>query len=265
VRKLIFFLAAVSLVLVAEKAPCHTLAPSADPASLNSLKYEEIGELGPVERSITTGRFLSVDPGRDWDPHQPQSWNMYSYVRNNPINRTDPTGRWVDTVFDVGSLGYGIGQMWTKVGRGEAVTWRDNAAVGADLAAVFVPGLTGAGSTVRVATHADDVGRTANIIADTARGRKNEAKVLDAMGLKKNTEKITNANGSSVPDFQTSTAVGEIKDTARACDTCQMRVQREGAAQSGREHVVVTGTNTKVSKPLQDKSKIIRRDDLGPQ
>ena len=39
------------------------------------------------------GRFLSVDPGKDWDPKKPQSWNMYSYVRNNPINATDPTGR----------------------------------------------------------------------------------------------------------------------------------------------------------------------------
>jgi RHS repeat-associated protein len=39
------------------------------------------------------GRFLSVDPGRDWDSQQPQSWNMYTYVRNNPANATDPQGR----------------------------------------------------------------------------------------------------------------------------------------------------------------------------
>ena len=39
------------------------------------------------------GRFLSVDSGRDWDANQPQSWNMYLYVRNNPINKTDPTGK----------------------------------------------------------------------------------------------------------------------------------------------------------------------------
>jgi len=39
------------------------------------------------------GRFLSVDPGKDWDPRQPQSWNMYAYVRDNPTNRVDPTGR----------------------------------------------------------------------------------------------------------------------------------------------------------------------------
>lgn len=39
-----------------------------------------------------TGRFLSVDPA-GYDPKRPQSWNRYSYVMNNPINMTDPTGR----------------------------------------------------------------------------------------------------------------------------------------------------------------------------
>lgn len=52
------------------------------------------------------GRFLSVDPGRDWDVHQPQSWNMYVYVRNNPTNGTDPTGRCVHSVV---CLAYGRG------------------------------------------------------------------------------------------------------------------------------------------------------------
>jgi RHS repeat-associated protein len=38
------------------------------------------------------GRFLSVDPA-GFDPSQPQSWNRYSYVQNNPVNRFDPDGR----------------------------------------------------------------------------------------------------------------------------------------------------------------------------
>jgi RHS repeat-associated protein len=40
------------------------------------------------------GRFLSVDLGKDWDLRRPQSWNMYAYVQNNPVNRTDPTGKY---------------------------------------------------------------------------------------------------------------------------------------------------------------------------
>jgi RHS repeat-associated protein len=46
------------------------------------------------------GRFLSVDPGRDWDPKQPQSWNMYAYVRNNPINKVDLTGKWTTAIHE---------------------------------------------------------------------------------------------------------------------------------------------------------------------
>ena len=39
------------------------------------------------------GRFTSPDPllnsGRPWDP---QTWNRYSYARNNPLAVIDPTG-----------------------------------------------------------------------------------------------------------------------------------------------------------------------------
>src|SRR5438093_995902 len=42
------------------------------------------------------GRFTSPDPllssGRPWDP---QSWNRYSYVLNNPLRYTDPLGLYV--------------------------------------------------------------------------------------------------------------------------------------------------------------------------
>lgn len=39
------------------------------------------------------GRFMSPDDGSDQDPSDPQSWNLYGYVRNNPLSNTDPDGR----------------------------------------------------------------------------------------------------------------------------------------------------------------------------
>ncbi len=38
------------------------------------------------------GRFMSPDLPVDQHPADPQSWNLYSYVRNNPLRMTDPTG-----------------------------------------------------------------------------------------------------------------------------------------------------------------------------
>jgi len=42
------------------------------------------------------GRFMSADPDNESGmdhPEYPQSWNGYAYVRNNPLNLTDPDGR----------------------------------------------------------------------------------------------------------------------------------------------------------------------------
>lgn len=62
------------------------------------------------------GRFLSVDPGRDWDPRQPQSWNMYAYVRNNPIKTIDPTGKcgWSDFKSWIRDTRADISNWWSE-------------------------------------------------------------------------------------------------------------------------------------------------------
>ena len=54
------------------------------------------------------GRFLSPDPGYDYDQLDPMSWNLYSYVRGNPIKSLDPTGEMViyinSTLFSTGDF-----------------------------------------------------------------------------------------------------------------------------------------------------------------
>jgi RHS repeat-associated protein len=44
----------------------------------------------------TAGRFLSVDPVVELKPSikNPQGWNRYAYVRNNPMRYADPTGKY---------------------------------------------------------------------------------------------------------------------------------------------------------------------------
>jgi RHS repeat-associated protein len=52
-----------------------------------------LDDFGARYYSSNIGRFMSPDkPFADQHPSIPQSWNLYSYVRNNPLRAIDPTG-----------------------------------------------------------------------------------------------------------------------------------------------------------------------------
>jgi RHS repeat-associated protein len=53
--------------------------------------------------SSSMGRFTKPDePFAGWDQHDPQSFNLYTYVENNPLNRIDVDGHNVHVCVDTG-------------------------------------------------------------------------------------------------------------------------------------------------------------------
>jgi RHS repeat-associated protein len=66
------------------------------------------------------GRFISADPVVQ-DLSNLQSWNRYSYVLNNPLSMTDPTGFFFGKIFKaignaIKSIGNAIGKLFSSIG-----------------------------------------------------------------------------------------------------------------------------------------------------
>ena len=150
-------------------------------ATFTGQEYDEENSLqyyGARYLDNEIGRFTAVDPAilklHDEDKFKedynrtliylledPQNLNSYSYAVNNPVKNTDPDGEIIDIIADVGFIGYdlySISKSYIKTGHVEKSEW---AALGADTTGAFIPGVTGLGLGVRVASKADDVAKAA--------------------------------------------------------------------------------------------------------
>ncbi|MDD5095483.1 MAG: RHS repeat-associated core domain-containing protein [Dehalococcoidia bacterium] len=96
------------------------------------------------------GRFISADTIVP-NPADPQNFNRYTYCLNNPLKYTDPSGHFLDTLFDIGSAVYDV---YTIIKY--PTDWENWAALGADIGCAFIPFVAGGGVAVRGATHADE-------------------------------------------------------------------------------------------------------------
>ena len=225
----------------------------------------------------------------------PQSYNRYSYVLNNPLRYTDPSGhepyRYQITTYQGGLLPAGTMDYIGGTTTGEKIiagtlnvipfmgnglqtisrrmeqdkqniaqTISQKTGLQADAVKkgldVFEMGVMAG----------DNVAKGPSILENGIRGRASEAKVLKEMGLVKNTEKVSTAGGNAIPDALTSKISLEVKDTKVVNRTKQIGIETDAAKASGQQSVLVTGSKTQISGPAQKSfDTIIKRPDLGPQ
>ncbi len=112
------------------------------------------------------GRFLQADTIVP-NPADPQSLNRYSYVNNNPLRYTDPSGHWFETLWDIANIGWDIYEVQRDPGN--AWNW---AALVLDVGAAVLPVVPGGvGLVVRggkALSHADEVVDAGRVLAEAA-------------------------------------------------------------------------------------------------
>ena len=88
-------------------------------------------------------RFISPDNVSYLDPSCVNGLNLYCYCMNNPIIYADPSGHWVDTVFDLFSLGVSIVEV--IINPYDPLNWAGLVGDALDL----IPFVTGVGETIK--------------------------------------------------------------------------------------------------------------------
>ncbi len=79
------------------------------------------------------GRFVQPDTAVP-RPGNPQSLNRYSYVDNNPLRYTDPSGHRLDTLLDIAFIASDIHDIATN-----GLNWKNGFALVADTTCAFLP------------------------------------------------------------------------------------------------------------------------------
>ncbi len=229
------------------------------------------------------GRFSSPDaPFNDQDPSDPQSWNLYSYVRNNPLSNTDPNGTTCQTASNGSKYDDLDGKGCADVVIGDVLTSPSATAKATtdDVSYQLASGVASQTSTSSVsgvvangmmgAQIVEGIWSLPNLLRsgwDLIAGLRMSSKMAGVQaagkagealaGIVKNTERIPSVTGASyrVPDIldHANKVIGEVKNytTTTVSLTAQIKDDLAYAAQNGYTMELRVRQGTQLSQPVQ--------------
>ncbi len=174
------------------------------------------------------GRFLSPDPARDQHFEETQSWNIYSYVRNNPVTHIDPNGMEDYPIADMPQMRVlSLTQSGIPGARAEQMVAHEQ-----QQRTVAGVTTTAALATGGFATSATGVGMLARVSAGLAAARDTIKEVASKVG---NAIGNLTSKGNSQPASDPLTKVKEVINSASP-----MEPTSKGVGQGGLQNVQQT-------------------------
>ena len=109
------------------------------------------------------GRFINADSYASTDATGLLNTNMFAYCENDPVNRSDPSGEFFDTVLDIVSLCVSVAEVIDNPS--DPWAW---AGLTGDLIDL-IPLVTGVGETIRAVNTARKAAKSADCVVDATK------------------------------------------------------------------------------------------------
>jgi RHS repeat-associated protein len=211
-----------------------------------TLPYGDVDYMHARYYNASIGRFLSLDKADDTDIFEPQSWNKYTYARNNPLKYNDPDGNIIETAWDVVNVGMDVVSLASNVAAGN---WGgaalDAAGLIVDAVATAVPCVPGgAGVAIKAARAADkvvDVAKKVDKVRDAARAADKVVDSAKAVDKVNDASKYSRKAYKRVPqstrkevlrEGATCTSCGKKADTIDHLESQKAHFERKGKHQT---------------------------------